>query len=76
MKYAYVISGAADNAQTWTSAGFVETADPGAFLGVLGDALTETFVKLTQGEATYGKPGRGCNGPYAITEMRIALADA
>ena len=34
-------------------------------------AMAETFRALTVGEAIYGSPGVGCDGPYSIDRVVI-----
>jgi hypothetical protein len=73
MRYRYEITGTATDAQTWTTTGEVETETDkaGDFPGVPHAALGKSFLQLTRGEAVYGHPGLGCNGPYGITRMMI-----
>jgi len=33
--------------------------------------MKASFVKLTKGEAIFGEPGRGCEGPYDIDEIEV-----
>jgi hypothetical protein len=37
------------------------------------EALQIAFWKLTHGEAVYGKPGVGCDGPYEMRRMVIEV---
>jgi hypothetical protein len=71
MRYRYVIQGTASGGQTWTTVGEVETHAARDFLAVPSLALEDGFMKLTDGQAIYGFPGVGCNGPYGITRMLI-----
>jgi hypothetical protein len=71
MRYRYEIAGTATDEQTWATEGIVETYAAGDFPAVPGLALENSFMKLTAGQAVYGHPGFGCNGPYGITRMVI-----
>lgn len=71
MKYAYEITGAAADRQTWFVEGEVEIAAPGEFMGALNTAMRSAFLDLTKGAAVYGQPGKACVGPYAITRLMI-----
>lgn len=42
-----------------------------AFRVALDDAMRASFDQLTNGEAVYGQPGLGCEGPYTVTRMLI-----
>jgi len=71
--YSYTISGTAANDATWVTVGDVE-ALPGYFEQVVRQAMQQTFQTLTQGNATYGKPGEGgCNGPYTVRRIVIEM---
>jgi hypothetical protein len=63
--YAYTMTGTAADGQTWKTRGELGV-DPGDFPVLLGVAVQDTFVKLTQGKAVFGQPGVGCRGPYSI----------
>ena len=40
-------------------------------------AMAESFVKLTGGNAEFGKPGKGgCRGPYTILQLTLHNEDA
>lgn len=71
MKYAYEITGAAADRQTWFVEGEVETEKPGDFMLAPHAAMRSAFDQLTHGKAVYGSPGKGCSGPYTITRMLI-----
>lgn len=38
---------------------------------VFDHAMFDSFMKLTQGYAIFGRPGVGCKGPYDITQVLI-----
>ena len=71
MKYRFEIKGTAAAGQTWETQGEVETARAGEFPAVPDLAMAKAFGILTNGNAVYGKPGKGCNGPYDIRWMLI-----
>lgn len=70
VRYAYTLSGTAAEEQTWKTEGVVELES-----APLSEAVTiatrETFQKLTQGKAVFGKPGIGCSGPYTIRKLLV-----
>jgi hypothetical protein len=70
MKYAYEVKGAAAHGQTWEAKGEVE-GTPGGMLTVATSVMSASFDALTGGQAVYGRPGVGCDGPYRITRMMI-----
>ena len=65
--------GTAARGQTWTTTGEIEIEELGNFSAVPDLALKDSFLKLTHGNAIYGLPGVGCNGPYTITRMLIEI---
>ena len=69
--YAYEISGGAARGQSWTTRGEVGITTPGAFNAAIGIVMRASFDQLTNGEAVYGHPGLGCDGPYTVTRMLI-----
>ena len=71
MIYAYEISGTAAKGQSWSTTGVVETQKQGDFMLLPTMAMKEAFWQLTQGQAVYGQPGKGCIGPYGVTRMLI-----
>lgn len=71
MRYTYVINGTAAEGQTWVTSGLIEIEELGNFPDVPMLALKDSFLKLTHGNAVFGNPGLGCNGPYTITRMLI-----
>lgn len=71
MKYAFEITGSAADGQTWFVEGDVETEKRGQFMDLPHKAMSAAFAALTGGRAVYGRPGLGCNGPYAVTRMLI-----
>jgi hypothetical protein len=73
--YTYRINGTAAGGQTWETSGSIE-ALPGQFPAVCNQALSESFDKLTQGNAVFGFPGLGCQGPYVLTRLLIEVATA
>jgi hypothetical protein len=65
--YAFKIEGSSANGQTWMASGVMECE----FHETFNAAMKHTFQQLTNGEAVYGKPGVGCNGPYNILRVLI-----
>ncbi len=70
--YQYQMSGEASGIQTWETSGEVSVS-PGNWPDVAMLALKDTFMKLTKGEAVFGHPGIGCQGPYLIQKFSIVL---
>lgn len=66
--YEYIVSGTAYDGQTWITQGTITTE----FHKVFDTVMKESFQKLTNGEAVYGFPGLGCQGPYKVTKLVIA----
>lgn len=69
--YRFIIRGRAANKQTWRVAGVVECGWSQVFPNV----MQTSFHQLTNGNAQYGYPGLGCEGPYEITELNLELDD-
>jgi len=65
--YDYVITGSAGDGQTWKTEGRVECD----YEDVWNVVNRESFIRLTRGQAIFGKPGVGCQGPYDIHEVVI-----
>jgi hypothetical protein len=76
MKYHYQMAGGGADNQTWLARGTVETTNAGDFHLVSDMALEDAFMQLTEGKAVYGKPGKGCHGPYVIYRMVVRLDGA
>jgi hypothetical protein len=70
-KWSYRINGTAAQGQTWETSGTVEFDLP----MVCTIAMRESFLKLTKGEAVFGHPGVGCQGPYRVTKLTIERVD-
>jgi hypothetical protein len=70
--FRYTIAGEAARGQSWEVTGLVEVM-PGGFDAAILVTLREMFQQLTNGEAVFGKPGLGCDGPYAITKYLLEL---
>lgn len=68
----YTINGTAAGDQTWDCHGTIDNADWNDH-DLLGRAMQDSFIKLTQGKAVFGKPGVGCRGPYKIISFKLAL---
>lgn len=68
--YSFSIEGSAARGQTWTAAGTVIGLSP---QDAFANAMLESFQQLTNGKAVFGQPGLGCNGPYQIDKVVIAL---
>jgi hypothetical protein len=75
MKYRYEVNGTAAQGQTWTCSGYIGDVQAGQFPEVQFIAMKLAFTQLTQGLAVYGKPGVGCEGPYAVTKLLIELEE-
>lgn len=71
MRYRFEITGSAAQGQTWFVKGEVETEKRGQFMDLPHKAMSEAFRSLTNGQAVYGRPGIGCDGPYAVTRLLI-----
>jgi hypothetical protein len=72
--YKYTVSGNGAN-NTWETSGSLR-AEPADFPNLWNVALSETFLKLTNGEAVYGHPGEGgCRGPYKIKKFTLELIE-
>jgi hypothetical protein len=71
--YSYTVNGSAAGDQTWETSGTVELPEAD-FHAAVETVLRESFMKLTDGKAIFGKPGVGCNGPYSITRFTIGRA--
>jgi len=67
--YRWMMTGTAAQGQTWTVQGNVELDN---FTTCLTLIMPTVFNALTEGKAEYGKPGIGCNGPYAIKTFTIS----
>jgi hypothetical protein len=70
--FRYTISGTAARGQTWEVTGPVEIM-PGGFCSAVLVTLREMYMQLNKGDAVFGKPGLGCDGPYAITKYLLEL---
>jgi hypothetical protein len=71
IEYHYEVCGTASDGQTWTTTGSVFAEKAGQFMNMPMLAMKQTFLKLTQGKAVFGKPGVGCRGPYKVTKLTI-----
>jgi hypothetical protein len=65
--YTYTVSGTAADGQTWETVGTIACE----FVDVWHHAMRCSFEDLTKGEAVYGQPGVGCQGPYDIDKIVI-----
>jgi hypothetical protein len=70
-RYRYEASGMAADGQTWTTTGVVEVPREGDFPQVPEMAMRASFLQLTRGQAVYGNPGMGCDGPYTFLRLLI-----
>jgi hypothetical protein len=68
--YRYEISGTAADDQTWKTEGTI-TDTTNDIVSMFTGILRASFHQLTHGEAVFGKPGVGCNGPYDIRKIVI-----
>lgn len=66
--YSYKFEGTAAKGQSFTVVGQVDVEIPGDMFNV---TMRDCFLKLTKGEAVYGLPGVGCNGPYDLDKISI-----
>jgi hypothetical protein len=77
ISYSYEIGGTSHaGAQTWEHKGIVQMEREGDFAKVPNVVIADAFWALTNGQATYGKPGLSCSGPYSITRLVIERVDA
>ncbi len=67
--YSYRIEGTASEGQTWFVVGEVTAQTAGQFQQTVELAMRKSFMDLTNGEAVYGQPGKGCVGPYRVTKF-------
>lgn len=74
MIYHYTMRGTAADGQGWETVGTIDIG-AGRFGQLAEIALRETFDKLTQGKAIFGKPGVGCRGPYRVTDLVLRLEE-
>jgi hypothetical protein len=72
-RFLYTVAGIAADGQTWNCADAVEVETDKQFVETVNKVLRDCFVKLTKGEAVFGRPGLGCSGPYRVTAMNIKL---
>jgi hypothetical protein len=75
IKYNYQMDGEAAAGQSWITNGIIELPTPGEFVRLSELALRDSFQKLTNNKAVYGKPGLGCVGPYKIRKLVLELVD-
>lgn len=68
----YTMKGDDANGQQWEHSGDIEV-EPAFVHTVLSLAMIESFRALTEGKAVFGQPGKGCRGPYRITEFQCRL---
>lgn len=66
--YKYELHGTARDEQTWVTKGYLVGYD---FNDTFNGAMLASFDQLTKGNAVFGKPGVGCQGPYDITSVLI-----
>jgi hypothetical protein len=65
------IGGNGHGTQQWQTEGVIQLERQGDFPRMLDQAQLSSFKKLTNGEAVYGQPGVGCQGPYQIKRMLV-----
>lgn len=63
---AFTMMGVGINNSPWQTSGVVQCE----FHDVAKEALRTTFQMLTEGNATYGRPGP-CGGPYRIDHLTV-----
>jgi len=69
MKIRYTVDGFDADSVLFSKTGVVEGANP-VDRDLHWRAVAAAFEQLTQGRATFGKPGEGgCRGPYNITRF-------
>lgn len=72
----YTIVGTASGGE-WTAQGSVnaEWGSTPSAVGAFDAAMRAAFQQLTDGNATYGNPGKGgCRGPYKIIRVHLEVA--
>ena len=65
--YRFTIEGIDARGAYWETGGVVSCE----FYDAWHLAVGESFRQLTDGEAVYGCPGKGCHGPYRIIRVLI-----
>jgi hypothetical protein len=65
------IEGTAAKGQTWKCHGGLAGVRPGEFHSLPSKAMGSVLQALTNGNAVYGKPGVGCEGPYTVTRFLL-----
>lgn len=65
--YRYTTQGCDVDGKVWEAKGVLRCEINAA----MDAALKDTFRQLTNGNAVYGMPGVGCNGPYDIQRVVI-----
>ena len=75
--FSYLVAGTDGAGNDYTIEGTVTSSFP-LLSPELNDAVgRDSFLKLTQGKAVFGRPGEGgCRGPYKITRVEIKVAGA
>ena len=68
-RYSWRIEGEGAN-NTWATEGFIDL-DIGQFPDLLARIMQQSFLALTKGQAVFGNPGKGCDGPYDIQVITI-----
>lgn len=71
-EYRYQVQGRAADNESWFTTGKVTANGGGAFMPAVQEAMRKSFVDLTNGQAVYGSPGKGCSGPYRITSLALS----
>jgi hypothetical protein len=69
--YKYTVEGTAARGQTWSYSGEVSAPNVDFFTQAVDDALHDSMLALTSGNAVYGKPGVACRGPYCMMKLLI-----
>ena len=70
-QFQYLMRGTAAQGQTWETQGLLRILQGQPLHELMQAALSDTFHKLTSGNAVFGQPGVGCNGPYEVIEFHL-----
>lgn len=69
VKYEYEIQGGSSDGD-WTTSGTVIAGT--SLIDAIDAVMADSFNKLTQGKAVFGKPGVGCRGPYDMKKITVS----
>jgi hypothetical protein len=75
--FAYKVEGTDGNRNPYTVEGTVTSSFPLLSPELNNEVGRDSFQKLTQGKAVFGRPGEGgCRGPYTIDRLVIEVVKA